>query len=79
MQIIIDVDEETGRATVEMEGAEPHECESLAECLDYIEQAMGAEPAEEGAEMDDEEAAPDMAAMWDEEAARRPAQPGLMR
>lgn len=78
MQITITVDETTGQMTVEAEGQEPYACESLEECLAHVESLITGEPVEEG-----EEAAEmpqgDMAAMWDEEAAKRPQNPNLMR
>lgn len=76
MQIMINVDEASGRISVEAEGQEPYECESPRECLEYLgDLLMG----EEGAEPDQaEEGADDMAQMWNEEAAKRPPQRGLM-
>lgn len=80
MQITINVDEASGRISVEAEGQEPYECESPRECLEYLgDLLMGedqGEPyqAEEGAELE----GMDAAAMWDEEAAKRPPQRGLM-
>jgi len=79
MQITINIDEASGRITVEADGREPYECSSSEECLDYLEGLMtGGEPAEEAGEG---EAMPsgDMAEMWNEEAARRPSNPNLMR
>lgn len=77
MQITITLDEQSGQPLVEAEGREPYSCESPEECLDYVEGLLGGEPAEEAGEG---EAMPsgDMAAMWDEEAAKRPPQANLM-
>ena len=77
MQITINVDEATGQMSVEAEGMEPYACESVEECLEHVEQLL------RGGEMDAEADAAmpegDMAAMWDEEAAKRPTNPNLMR
>lgn len=75
MQITINVDEATGKITVEADGREPYACESAEECLDYLEGMLkGEEPAEEAGEGEEMNAA----TMWDEEAAKRPPQPGMM-
>ena len=76
MEIKITTDEATGRITVESDGAEPYECQSPAECLDYVSDLLGAEP--QGADETGESVEPDAATMWNEEASRRPAS-GLMR
>ena len=80
MQITINVDEATGQMSVEAEGMEPYACESVEECLEHVEQLL------RGGEMDAEADAAagempegDMAAMWDEEAAKRPMNPNMMR
>lgn len=76
MQITINIDEASGQISVEAEGREPYMCESTEECLDYLEGLItGGEPAEEAGEGE----TPDMAAMWNEEAAKRPSRPGFMR
>lgn len=75
MQITINVDDQTGAITVEADGREPYSCQSTEECLDYLEGLMtGGEPAEEAGEGEEMNAA----TMWNEEAAKRPPQPGLM-
>lgn len=79
MQITINVDDQTGGITVEADGREPYACESADECLDYLEGMLkGEEAAEEAGEG---EAMPsgDMAEMWNDEAAKRPSNPNLMR
>lgn len=79
MQITITLDEQTGGITVEADGREPYQCESSAECLDYLEGLLtGGEPAEEAGEGEPMPSG-DMAAMWNEEAAKRPTNPNLMR
>lgn len=65
MQITITVDQETGQITVEADGKEPYMCESTEDCLEYVEGLMA------GGEMGAEE-------MWNEEAAKRPAEPPMM-
>ena len=73
MQITIDIDEATGQMSVEAEGQEPYMCESLEECLAHVEMLItGEEPESE--EMPEG----DMAAMWDEEANKRPTNPNMM-
>lgn len=66
MQIVINMADD-GRITVEAEGQEPYQCESAEECLQYLGQILGAGGAAEAPE-----------AMWEEEAAKRPPQPGMM-
>lgn len=76
MQITINVDDQSGEITVEADGREPYACQSAEECLDYLEGVLkGEEPAEEAGEGEPAGAE----AMWNEEAAKRPPQPGLMR
>lgn len=74
MQIVITADEQSGQITVEANGREPYRCESAEECLDYLEGLLtGGEPAEEAGEGEQP-----AQAMWAEEAAKRPPQPGIM-
>lgn len=77
MQIVINVADD-GQITVEADGQEPYMCETTEECLEYVEGLMpgGEEPEPEE---EAEEAEPDVAAMWNEEAAMRPKNPNLMR
>lgn len=78
MQIIINADEATGQITVEAEGREPYQCQSAEECMDYLEGLLtGGEAAEEAGE-GEEMPSGDMAAMWNEEASKRPANPNMM-
>lgn len=58
--------EDDGRIIVESpEMDEPYMCESVNECMDYVESLLG------GEEMSEEQ-------MWNEEAAARAPQPGMM-
>lgn len=58
--------EDDGRIIVESpEMDEPYMCESVDECMDYVENMLG------GEEMNEEQ-------MWNEEAAARAPQPGMM-
>jgi hypothetical protein len=58
--------EDDGRIIVESpEMDEPYMCESVDECMDYVENMLGGEG------MDEEQ-------MWNEEAAARAPQPGMM-
>lgn len=58
--------EDDGRIIVESpEMDEPYMCESVEECMDYVENMLG------GEEMNEEQ-------MWNEEAAARAPQPGMM-
>lgn len=67
MQIVITLADD-GQITVEVDGQEPYVCASSDECLAYLEQLMGGgELAEEAGEGEE----PDVATMWNEEAARR--------
>lgn len=79
MQITITIDEASGRITVEADGREPYECSSSQECLDYLEGLLMGENAAEEAGEGEEMPSGDMAEMWNEEAAKRPANPNLMR
>lgn len=58
--------EDDGRIVVESpEMDEPYMCESVDECMDYVENMLS------GGEMNEEQ-------MWNEEAAARAPQPGMM-
>lgn len=77
--ITIEIDD-AGRPTVSVDGKEAYQCESIDECLEYLRDMLKGEEANEpGQEAEPSEPSGDMAAMWDEEAAKRPPQPGLMR
>lgn len=79
MQITINVDDASGRITVEADGQEPYECEDPRECLEYLSDLlMGEEGNEPSQEQEAAEPEMDAAAMWNEEAAKRPPQAGLM-
>lgn len=78
MQITITLDEQSGQLTVETDdGRPPYQCSSAEECMDYLEGLLGGEPAEEAGEGEPVPSG-DMAAMWQEEAAKRPPNPSLM-
>lgn len=80
MQITINIDEASGRITVEAEGQQPYECSSVDECLEYLgDMLKGEEANEPGQEMEAAEPSGDMAEMWNQEAAKRPQNPNLMR
>lgn len=81
MQITITVNPD-GQITVEADGKEPYACSSADECAEYVEgllaEAGVSEEPPGQAEAEQEMPAGDMAAMWDEEAARRPQNPNMM-
>lgn len=79
MQITINVDEATGQMSVEAEGMEPYMCESVEECLEHVEQVLRGGEMDEEADAAAEMPQGDMSAMWEEEAAKRPPNPSLMR
>ena len=72
MQITLEIDEQTGSATVSVDGGEPQQYASADEALESIEAELA--PLMNGADEPEE----DGAAMWDEEAAKRPPQSNLM-
>lgn len=73
-QITITI-EDDGRITVESpEMQEPYRCESIDECKQFVSQMLDEEAGEEQMS----EGPEDYEAMWNEEAQRRPAQPGMM-
>ena len=63
---------DAGEAAVTVDGGEPQQFASVDECLQYLSDTL---TGEESGEAED---APSAEAMWDEEAARRPAQPNMM-
>jgi hypothetical protein len=76
-QITITIGDD-GRTTVESsEGGEPYECETIEECRQYVDKMLAEESGEGSQEqaMEGEEA---YGQMWNEEAAQRKPQPGLM-
>lgn len=78
MQTITITVQDDGRITVEgSEFAEPYECDSAAECAQFIESVLTEESGESPAEQQGE-GKEDYAAAWDEEAQARKPQPGLM-
>jgi len=76
-QITITIGDD-GQITVESsEGGEPYQCKSIDECRQYVDKML----AEEGGESPQEQATEgpeDYGQMWNEEAAQRKPQPGLM-
>jgi hypothetical protein len=64
MQITI-TQAEDGSLTVESDSGETYECSSVEECIGHVEQLLGG-----GGEQPEE--------MWEEEAAKRPPQLGMM-
>lgn len=81
MQIIINVADD-GLVTVEADGIEPSTYESAEEAVEVVQGLLGGGEMEEPDEPEEGEGAEspesDEQAMWDEEAARRPANPNLM-
>ena len=64
-----------GTMTVMADGMqEPYVCESSEECMQFVGEMLGAERAEES----EEQSAEGYGQMWNEEAASRKPQPGLM-
>ena len=76
-QITITIGDD-GQITVESsEGGEPYQCQSIDEGRQYVDKML----AEEGGESPQEQATEgpeDYGQMWNEEAAQRKPQPGLM-
>lgn len=68
-----------GRITVESPDMDkPYACSSVDECLEYVSDMLKGEEANEP-DQAQEEAEPSPEAMWNEEAAKRPGNPNLMR
>ena len=59
------------------EGGEPYQCKSIDECRQYVDKML-AEEAGESPEEQATEGPEDYGQMWNEEAASRKPQPGLM-
>ena len=59
------------------EGGEPYQCKSIDECRQYVDNML-AEEAGESPEEQSTEGTEEYGAMWNEEAASRKPQPGLM-
>lgn len=75
--INIEIDD-SGAATVSIDGKEPHQCGSIDECLEYLSDALQGEEANEpGQEAEPAEPA-DMQSMWDQEAQKRATQRAQM-
>jgi len=67
-----------GQITVmSSEGGEPYLCESIDECRQYVDNML-AEEAGEGPQEQATEGPEEYGQMWNEEAANRKPQPGLM-
>lgn len=70
--------EDDGRIIVESpEMQEPYQCESIDECKEFVSRMLD-EEAGEGAEEQATEGSENYEQMWNEEAASRRPQPGLM-
>jgi hypothetical protein len=74
---------EDGQITVNADGAEPYMCSTIAECSEYLGGllAEAGVPDQTPAQADqtaDMAEMPSDDSMWDEEAAKRPANPNLM-
>lgn len=76
MRITIEVADDGG-ITVTADGQEPYQCSSPDECLEYLGDMLKGEAAGEP-EQATETGEPDVAAMWNEEAARRPKNPQML-
>jgi hypothetical protein len=59
------------------EGGEPYQCKSIDECRQYVDKML-AEEAGESPEEQATEGPEEYGAMWEQEAASRKPQPGLM-
>ncbi|NBT76518.1 MAG: hypothetical protein EBT15_11270 [Betaproteobacteria bacterium] len=57
---------------------QPYQCESVDECLEYVSDMIKGEESNEPYQAE-EKAEPDVKAMWNQEAAKRPQNPNLMR
>ena len=76
-QITITI-EDDGRITVESpELEQPYQCESIEECKQFVGQMLDEESGESSEEQAGE-GTENYEQMWNEEAQRRPAQPGMM-
>ena len=76
-QITITI-EDDGRITVESpELEQPYQCESIEECKQFVGQMLDEESGESPGEQAGE-GTENYEQMWNEEAQRRPAQPGMM-
>ena len=76
-QITITI-EDDGRITVESpELEQPYQCESIDECKQFVGQMLDEESGESPEEQAGE-GTESYEQMWNEEAQRRPAQPGMM-
>lgn len=70
--------QDDGQITVEgPEMEEPYTCDSIAECAQFVERVMSEESGESPEEQGTEPAE-DYGSMWDQEAANRKPQNGLM-
>jgi len=70
--------QDDGTITVESsEGGEPYQCQSIDECRKYVD-SMLAEEAGESPEEQATEGQENYGQMWEQEAANRKPQPGLM-
>lgn len=76
-QITITMQDDGAISVESSEGGEPYQCESIDECRQYVDKML-AEEAGESPEEQATEGPEDYGQMWEQEAANRKPQPGLM-
>jgi hypothetical protein len=76
-QITITMQDDGTISVESSEGGEPYQCESIDECRQYVDKML-AEEAGESPEEQATEGPEDYGQMWEQEAANRKPQPGLM-
>ena len=69
---------DAGEASVSVDGGKPHNCGGIDECLEYVSDMLKGEEANEPGQEQESAEPEDMQSMWDQEAQKRPSQPGLM-
>jgi hypothetical protein len=79
--ITITHDGDSIQVAIEEDGqaSKPYSCTSIEECITYVENALSEEaaPGDEAEDMK-QQGPEDYKAAWDQEASKRPAQPGMM-
>lgn len=75
--ITIEIADDGQIMVMSSEGGEPYQCESIDECRQYVDKML-AEEAGESPEEQSTEGPEEYGAMWEQEAASRKPQPGLM-
>jgi hypothetical protein len=80
--ITITRDGDSIQVSIEEDGqpaGKPYACTSVEECITYVENALSEEASPADAQEDAQQQGPeDYKAAWDQEATKRPMQPGLM-